>query len=120
MIDREHLAAGERLRQARETLGVSQEDFGEAIGLTQAGVSKCEAGRIPLRKLVLLAIEHVYGISGEWLQTGKGSMELAKGDAGTLEVAARLSPENLAVWQRIGRCLAQQDGDTGSKGKKRR
>lgn len=107
----------ERLRQAREELGLSQSEFGQLIGLTQAAVSKFEMRLIPLRKLVLLAIEHVYSIRGEWLLYGEGPKYLSKktlrhDDVETLEIAAKLKPDDRQVWRQIGKCFlnARWDG----------
>lgn len=107
----------ERLRQVREELGLNQSEFGEAIGLTQAGISKFEMNLIPLRKLVLLAIEHVYSIRSEWLVYGEEPKSLSRKslkneDAEMLEISAKLRPDDRKVWRQVGKCLvnARWDG----------
>lgn len=106
----------ERLRQIREELGLSQTEFGELIGLTQAGVSKFEMRLIPLRKLVLLAIENVYSIRGAWLLYGEEPKYLSKKplrdeDIETLEIAAGLKPDDRHVWQQMGKCFSNARWD---------
>ncbi len=101
----------ERLRQVREELSLNQSEFGEAIGLTQAGVSKFEMGLIPLRKLVLLAIEHVYGIRREWLVYGEEPKYLSKKtlkneEVEILDVAAKLNRDDRKIWLELGKYLA--------------
>ena len=100
------LPAG-RLRQIREELNLNQSEFGESIGLTQAGVSKFEMGLIPLRKLILLAIEHAHGIRGEWLIYGEEPKYLSrntlnKSDVEMLEISAKLNSADRDVLEGIG------------------
>jgi len=106
-----------RLRQVREELGLSQSDFGEKIGLTQAGVSKFEMRQISLRKLILLAIEHVYSIRAEWLLHGQepkylSNKTLGQAEIKTLEIAAKLKADDRQLWQQMGQALlnARWDG----------
>ena len=106
----------ERLRQVREEMGLSQAEFGEAIGLTQAGVSKFEMNMIPLRKLVLLAIEHVFNIRGEWLIYGEEPKHLSKdnlksSDMEVLEILPKLSLEERKIWLQLGKHLAKTPWD---------
>lgn len=106
----------ERLRQAREELNLSQSEFGESIGLTQAGVSKFEMSLIPLRKLVLLAIEHVYGIRGEWLIYGEepkylSNKTLKNDDVEILEITTKLNPDDREVWLQLGKYLSNARWD---------
>lgn len=106
-----------RMRQVREELGLSQSDFGEKIGLTQAGVSKFEMRQISLRKLILLAIEHVYSIRAEWLLYGEepkylSNRPLGQAEIETLEIAAKLNVDDRQLWQQMGQALlnARWDG----------
>lgn len=106
-----------RLRQVREELDLNQADFGEKIGLTQAGVSKFEMRQIPLRKLILLAIEHVYGIRSEWFLNGKepkylSNKRLGQAEIETLEIATKLKTDDRHLWQQMGQALlnARWDG----------
>lgn len=102
----------ERLRQAREELNLSQSEFGGAIGLTQAGVSKFEMNLIPLRKLVLLAIEHVYNIRGEWIVYGEepkylSQKTLKNSDMEAFDIAAKLSAADRQIWLQLGKHLSK-------------
>ena len=117
--------AAERLRQAREELGMSQSEFGESIGLTQAGVSKFEMNLIPLRKLVLLAIEHVYSIRGEWLIYGQEPKHLCQkslnnDDLELLEISVKMKPEILKMWRQLGNCFINVQWDGNAERRKRR
>lgn len=106
----------ERLRQAREELNLSQSEFGEAIGLTQAGVSKFEMNMIPLRKLVLLAIEHVYNIRGEWLIYGEepkyfSQKTLINRDMEVFEILTKLNSDDRQIWLQLGKHLSKMQWD---------
>lgn len=61
----------ERLKTAREDLGLSQEQVASAAGVTQSTIGNIEAG---LRKnpRELLAIAAAVKVSPEWLKTGRG------------------------------------------------
>lgn len=65
---------GERLREARDQLGLSQGPFGASIGVTVNTVSNWERGAAhpPADKLAL--IRKKYAIDLNWLMTGEGAM----------------------------------------------
>ncbi len=73
------LGIGQRIKQIRTELGLSQKEFGERIGIADSYVSEIESGKKYPSQLLLLAIEYCYGTQVEWLQTGKGGREV-KGD----------------------------------------
>jgi transcriptional regulator with XRE-family HTH domain len=50
---------------------ISQQDFAERIGTTQAYLSKVERGRVELGAEILLRIAREYSKSMEWLLTGR-------------------------------------------------
>jgi transcriptional regulator with XRE-family HTH domain len=65
---------GERIRQARETLRLTQGEFAGQLGVTRVSVARYEAGRVPnlglLRKIAQLA-----GMTVAWLLGGVGDEE---------------------------------------------
>lgn len=69
----------ERIRLARRTAGLSQQQLAQAVGVQRSAVSHWEApqGKNPsvshLREVALVS-----GIQFEWLVTGRGSMTLSK------------------------------------------
>ena len=65
-----------RIALLRQRLGLSQRAFGERISRSVAYVSKAESGRLQPSEDVLRAISNTYGVSEEWLQTGKGRLEV--------------------------------------------
>ena len=60
---------GVRLRMARESLGLTQQQFAEAFELTKLSVLQYEAGRTPLPTDLLPCLEEL-GIDSAWVATG--------------------------------------------------
>lgn len=67
----------DRIKELRKAMSLSQEKFGELLGITKSGVSDIESGR---RKVtdqhVIMLVNN--GVNEEWLRTGKGSMFVPK------------------------------------------
>lgn len=63
----------ERLKKLRKALGLSQEKFGELLGITKSGVSDLESGRRSVTKQHLILLQN-NGVNEEWLRTGVGEM----------------------------------------------
>lgn len=62
----------ERLRSVRKKLGLNQEQFGQAIGLSNTAISKLEQGENNLTEQTLKAICREFGVNIGWLRTGEG------------------------------------------------
>ena len=65
---------GTRVKKVRLRKGISQEHFGEIIGIKKAAVSKIENGENSLSKGNLLAICRQFNVNKEWLINGNGEM----------------------------------------------
>lgn len=65
---------GKRVRKIRLQKGISQEQFGELIGIKKAAVSKIENGDSSLSRSNLISICKQFNINEEWLLYGKGEM----------------------------------------------
>ena len=65
---------GKRVRKIRLQKGISQEQFGELIGIKKAAVSKIENGDNSLSSSNLISICKQFNINEEWLLYGKGEM----------------------------------------------
>jgi len=67
----------ERLKQALEKLGVTQQEFAEKIGFTQSYISKILNGtKIPSSRFFDV-ISHELYLNPAWLQKGTGEIFLA-------------------------------------------
>lgn len=65
---------GDRLRKAREHLGMEQGPFADLIGVSRGSVSNYERGMIDrYRPIVMRAWARETGVSLGWLETGQGS-----------------------------------------------
>jgi HTH-type transcriptional regulator / antitoxin PezA len=67
----------DRIKELRKAMNLSQEKFGELLGITKSGVSDIESGRrkVTDQHVIMLANN---GVNEEWLRTGKGSMFVPK------------------------------------------
>lgn len=65
---------GTRVKKVRLRKGISQEQFGEIIGIKKAAVSQIENGENSLSKGNLLAICRQFNVNKEWLINGNGEM----------------------------------------------
>jgi transcriptional regulator with XRE-family HTH domain len=68
-------APGERLRTAREVLGLSQTDLAQLAGMSNSMISYVEAGRRPLRRPVAVVLAEALTLAGaaadvEWILHG--------------------------------------------------
>lgn len=112
---------GERIKQLRKALNLTQAEFGQRLGTVANMVSMWEKGmRIPNERQMIL-ISSVYNIRREWLENGTGEMqeqpaendELAQYLAGMmydeapsvlksfLTILARTTPEEREVLAKI-------------------
>lgn len=62
----------ERIRQLRESLGLSQAAFGSRLGVSRDVVNNLERGRVEIKEHVVKLICSEYHVSEEWLRTGSG------------------------------------------------
>jgi len=64
----------ERFTYARERAGMSKAELARALKISKASVTQIEAGITrSLKASTLIDLETVTGISGEWVQSGKGA-----------------------------------------------
>jgi transcriptional regulator with XRE-family HTH domain len=70
------MTLGERIRQIRlaQPGKMTQEAFGEPLGLNRAVITSYELDKSNPPEATIRLICHEYGIDYEWLKTGKGEM----------------------------------------------
>ena len=86
-----------RIKTIRETLNLSQREFGEKLGVSRDVISNIEHGRVQPKELFLNHICKLYNINETWLKTGIGTIfktqeEINKLDE-TLNLFKSLRPE---------------------------
>lgn len=64
----------ERLKQLRESLGLTTRDFGERIKLTGGAISNMEGGVRGITDRTIQLICNEFHVSEQWLRTGVGQM----------------------------------------------
>lgn len=90
------MSTGQRIKELRKSIKLSQTDFAAKINLKQSAVGMVERGlRHPTDRMIS-DICRVYGCSENWLRTGEGSMYEEK----TID-------ENIAAW--AGKMLSCDD-----------
>lgn len=75
----------ERVKAARDILGMSQKALADAIGIQQPSIAAIESGKAKNTKH-LLAIAKALRQDPEWLESGEGSMRIPDGRAGHQDV----------------------------------
>lgn len=68
------MTQGERIREARKTLGLTLEKFGEKIGMKKNSVSQIENGKNSVTEQVVKSICREFNVDYIWLTTGDGEM----------------------------------------------
>lgn len=106
-------AVGDRLREARETLGLTQADVADALGLPRTSVIAMEAGRRKVSGLELRRLARVYRRPIEWL-LGEDTPATGANDA-LFHATATLSEDDKAQVLRFAQFLASA-GSPGQHG----
>jgi len=65
----------ERIKALRKSLGLTQKDFGERIGVQANTITSYESGVRTPNNSMILAICREYGVSEAWLRAGEGEMK---------------------------------------------
>ncbi|AVI82531.1 transcriptional regulator [Pseudomonas syringae pv. tomato] len=95
--DQDRLRLAERLRDAREYVGLSQDEVAHALGVSRPAVTNIESGNRKVEATELSKLAKLYRKSMEYLMTGKDP--------------APSGPTQLAFLARAVNGLSQQDID---------
>ena len=71
------MSIGERIRQLRRGLDLTQKEFGEKINLKSNSIALIEGGRNTSDQTIF-AICREFSVNEQWLRTGEGDMFLPK------------------------------------------
>lgn len=63
-----------KIKEIRESLKLSQREFGEKLGVSRDVISNIEYGRVQPKELFLTHVCQVYGVNRQWLERGEGKM----------------------------------------------
>ena len=110
------MTENERIKEIRKALHLTQDEFGERLGVGRSAISNIEAGARGVTGQLRLAVCREFRVSEDWLRTGEGDMfvEVDEDDEITrfmgdilsgqpdfrrrlVSVLARLSPDEWAL-----------------------
>ena len=88
-----------RIKQLRNSLGLSQAEFAAKISIGQTGVSSIERGNSIVTDRTIHQIVSVFGVDEHWLRTGDGDMYAlpSEEDAELIELLARLNADDMYI-----------------------
>lgn len=113
----EQQAVGQRLRSARETLGLTQEDVAGALGIQRTSVIAMEAGKRNVSALELRRLARLYRRSVAWiLGEEEPTAHTPEEDRALYRATAELSPEDKAQVLRFAQFLAAANSAPGGAG----
>jgi transcriptional regulator with XRE-family HTH domain len=68
------MSKGKRLKQARESIGLSQADLGEPLNFAYSKIRDLESGKQKVTMEIAAGLEEKFSISSNWIVTGEGDM----------------------------------------------
>lgn len=74
------MTQGERIKEVRNSLGLTLEKFGEKLGVTKTAISRIEKGERGLTEQMTKSICREFGVDYMWLTTGEGEMFIDSDD----------------------------------------
>lgn len=108
----------ERLKILRETLNLSQEEFGNRVGIkSRAHISSMEKGRRDIIDRTIRDICREYNVNEHWFRTGEGPMFKESSDSvDTLhEIIRSFDIEQLELMKEcLGMIIKEKESDKGS------
>ena len=64
----------ERIKELRDALGITLEEFGSRLGVTRTAISRLERGNRGVTDQMAISICREFGVNETWLRTGEGEM----------------------------------------------
>lgn len=104
---------GERFKQLRKKLGLSQIEFAKRLGLTRGAISNIEAGKVQPKPLLIDLICSTFRANKEWLVSGAGPMlaERSRDDQIMDFVSSAMAGERPNFKRRLLSVLSQLNED---------
>lgn len=91
----------ERIREVREYLKLSRNDFGERLGLSGDSINNLERGRVVIKDFIIKLISQEFNVDENWLRTGEGSMFTLELDEDTVLVEQLLNEYDNPLFSEI-------------------
>lgn len=73
----------ERIKELRKYFNLTQDEFGEKLGVAKSSISNIEKGRYGVTDQMIKLMVKVFGVNECWIRTGDGEMlpEFGRADA---------------------------------------
>lgn len=84
----------ERIRDLRKLLKLSQEEFGNCLGVTKASISRLESGINNVTEQMIKSVCREYNVNYAWLKEGVGEMFISSDDSVANRIDDLLAGEN--------------------------
>ena len=89
---------GDRLKELRKTLGLSQEAFGDKLGVTGTAISRIESGERNLTEQMAKSICREFKVNYFWLTEGVGDSPFVEAPSNLIdEIAEEYSLDEMDI-----------------------
>lgn len=105
------MAQGERIKDVRNSLGLTLEKFGEKLGVTKTAISRIEKGERSLTEQMTKSICREFSVDYMWLTTGEGEMFVESDDDFFERIDRIMAGENESRKNMIKTLLYASDAD---------
>lgn len=105
------MTQGERIKEVRNSLGLTLEKFGEKLGVTKTAISRIEKGERGLTEQMTKSICREFGVDYMWLTSGEGEMFVESDDDFFERIDRIMAGENDARKNMIKTLLYASDED---------
>ena len=105
------MTQGERIKDVRNSLGLTLEKFGEKLGVTKTAISRIEKGERSLTEQMTKYICREFSVDYMWLTTGEGEMFVESDDDFFERIDRIMAGENESRKNMIKTLLYASDAD---------
>ena len=105
------MTQGERIKDVRNSLGLTLEKFGEKLGVTKTTISRIEKGERSLTEQMTKSICREFSVDYMWLTTGEGEMFVESDDDFFERIDRIMAGENESRKNMIKTLLYASDAD---------
>ncbi len=105
------MTQGERIKDVRNSLGLTLEKFGEKLGVTKTAISRIEKGERSLTEQMTKSICREFSVDYMWLTTGDGEMFVESDDDFFERIDRIMAGENESRKNMIKTLLYASDAD---------
>ena len=105
------MTQGERIKDVRNSLGLTLEKFGEKLGVTKTAISRIEKGERSLTEQMTKSICREFSVDYMWLTTGEGELFVESDDDFFERIDRIMAGENETRKNMIKTLLYASDAD---------